>query len=221
MEQSKIGYSFSKINGEFISEEIVYLEKATGTYPCADNVTFITPPPVQEHEKQVWDGQNWNIVADFRGEAYYDIDGSQIGIITELGVDSTDVIMKEPPEVDQYHKLFWNGSDWDIVLKEGYVIGEDGEPRNMTQAERIVAGLEELSEDMKIVNGEVVIKTRDELFAEGRLTVEEYNEEVDAERESRFRSETDKMGLMYLRGECTLEEWKSAMDKIREELPKK
>lgn len=219
MEDYKIGYSFDKRTGEFISEEIVYLEKATNTYPCADNVTFIEPPVVTEHQKQVWTGNDWSILSDYRGEKYYNTKGEELGIVSELGVD---VIVKIPPEIDrQFYELEWNGLDWSIALKKDCIIGKDGNPREMNQVEKIQAGLEEMPDGMKIVDNMLTFKTRDDLFAEGKMTVEQYNADVDAERESRFKSETDKMGLMYLRGECTLDEWKSAMDKIREELPKK
>ena len=40
MENSKIGYIFDKTTGEFLGTEIVYLEKRTGNYPHADNITF-------------------------------------------------------------------------------------------------------------------------------------------------------------------------------------
>ena len=219
MEDYKIGYSFSKINGEFIEEEIVYLEEATGLYPCASNVTFIAPPQVGEHQKQIWVGNGWEIVSDYRGEKYYNTKGEELGIVSELGVD---VIVKIPPEIDrQFYDLEWNGLDWIIALKKDCIIGKDGNPREMNQVEKIQAGLEEMPDGMKIVDNMLTFKTRDDLFAEGKMTVEQYNADVDTERESRFKSETDKMGLMYLRGECTLDEWKSAMDKIREELPKK
>lgn len=219
MENSKIGYIFDKMTGEFLGTEIVYLEKRTGNYPHADNITFVEPPEVIEHQKQRWNGTSWDIVADFRGEKYYDVDGLEVGIIIELG-DLDDKIIKTPPQIDEFHKLHWKDDDWNIILKEDCV-EEDGQFRQMNQAEKIIAGLEEIPDGMKIVNGELTIKDRDDLYAEGKITFEEYNKQVDEERQMRYKMETDKMALMYLRGECTLEEWKSAMDKIREELPKK
>ena len=220
MENSKIGYAFDKTTGEFLGIETVYLEKRTGNYPHADNVVFIEPPKVIEYQKQRWNGTSWDIVSDFRGKKYYNVNGEQIGIITELGIGDKDVIIKTPPEIDIFHKLYWGNNDWNIILKEDCV-ENDGQFRYMTPDEKILAGLEKISDDMKIEDNKIVPKTRDDYFNEGKITIEEYNRQVDEERQLRYSNETDKMGLMYLRGECTLEEWKSAMDKIREELPKK
>ena len=162
----KIGYSFDKITGKYITPETIYIEKRTGAYPCADNVVFEEPPETKEHEG-----------------------------------------------------AYWNGSSWEIKIDEGYI--DDNGIREMTATERIEHGIDILPDDMKIEGKKVVPKTRDDLFNEGKLTTEEYNKEVDEEIQARYTAETDKMGLMYLRGECTIEEWKAAMDKIREELPKK
>ena len=81
--------------------------------------------------------------------------------------------------------------------------------------------MEDLPEGCKIEDGRVVLKTLDDTLNDGDISLQEYNEEIDRRREYRYQAETDKMGLMYLRGECSLEEWKAAMDKIRQELPKK
>ena len=167
MKDYKIGYTFDKSTGKFISIEKIYLEKRTGLYPHADNVVFKEPPETEEHEGAYWDGKKWTVKVD-----------------------------------------------------EGY-IKKNGSIREMTRVEKIEAGLEELTDYEKIEDGKIVPKTRDDLFNEGKLTVEEYNKQVDQERQNRYMMETDKMALMYLRGEYTLEEWKAAMDKIREELPKK
>lgn len=216
----KTGYTYSKETGEYIGEEIVYQEKATGTYPCADNVTFVKPPAAGEHQKQVWNGQKWSVVADYRGEIVYSEEGKPVGFVGDLGIDGSSVILKAPPEVDPAYTLSWDGEDWKLTLKEGYV-KEGGVAREMTTEEKIIAGLLPLPDDMKIEDGHVVSKTRDDLYDEGKITVEEYNELVDQERQARYQAETDKMGLMFLRGECTLEEWVAAMDKIRAETPKK
>jgi len=219
MTNNKTGYVFSKETGEYIGTELVYLEVRTGNYPHADNVTFIEPPKTGEHQKQRWNGAGWDIVADYRGVIYYNTKGEIVGMITDLG-DIEDKIIKEPPRIDTFHELSWGNNDWNITLKKD-CIEKDGMIRYMIQPERILAGLEELPDNMKIVDGEVFFKDRDDLFNEGKMTIEEYNKEVDEERQLRFSAETDKMGLMYLRGECTKEEWVAAMDKIREELPKK
>lgn len=196
MEYSKTGYVFNKITGEYLGTETVYLEEITGNYPCADNVVFVKPPEVGENQKQVWTGKDWKIVADFRRKKWYKKDGSEGGTIDFLG-DIEDKIIEEAPrhEFPEYVEYDYANKKWDIKLHEGFV--RDSETGFIRQ------------------------KTQEELYDEGKMTLEEYNEYIRRMREVRFRSETDKMALMYLRGECTLEEWQSAMDKIREELPKK
>lgn len=132
---------------------------------------------------------------------------------------ASNVVFTEPPATREHEGAYWDGLKWGLHLDEGYI--DDGGIREMTQVERIEHGIDKLDDDMKIEEGEIVPKTRDDFFAEGKLTVEEYNRQVDAERQARYMSETDPMAMMYLRGECTKEEWLSAMDKIRQELPKK
>ena len=223
MDNYKIGYVFNKLTNEYVGEEIVYVEKRTGLYPCSDNVTFIKPPETGEHQKAVWNGKGWNIMPDFRGKIYYNQKGEAIGIIQDFGDLEDKIIIPPPTGLKNYEDFRWNNliKDWEVFLKKGYKRNKDNEVVLMTPVERIEAGIDELPENMKIVDGELYAKTIDELYDEGKLTVEEYNKKIDEFRQSRFLMETDKMGLMYLRGECTLEEWKSAMDKIREELPKK
>lgn len=196
MEDYKIGYDFDKSTGEFIGTETVYVEVMTGDYPHADNVTFIQPPEVKEHQKQVWTGKDWKIVSDYRGLPWFKKDGSFGGFIDYLG-DLNNEIIKEPPRCEFPEYLDYNYADkkWNIKLQDDFV--RDSE------------------------TGLIREKTKEELYDEGKMTLEEYNEYIRQAREERFTNETDKMGLMYLRGECTLAEWQSAMDKIREELPKK
>lgn len=220
MSEYKIGYSYSPVTGEYIGSEFVYMENATGVYPHASNVVFVQPPEPGEKECPIWDGTAWKLVPDHRGEAWYQPDGLRGGVIKRLGEVSE--ILKAPPEKPDHMELTWDEDkkDWNLKPASGYIADGDN-LREMTQAERIEAGLDPMPDGCKVEDGEIVSKTRDDLFAEGVMTVAEYNAEVDEERAMRYRRETDKMGLMYLRGECTLEDWKMAMDKIRQELPKK
>ena len=94
MANYKIGYSYNKETGEYVGEEIVYQEKATGAYPCADNVVFVEPPAISEHQKQVWAGQEWSVVADYRGEIVYSVEGKPVGFVGDLGIDGSAVILK-------------------------------------------------------------------------------------------------------------------------------
>lgn len=91
----------------------------------------------------------------------------------------------------------------------------------MTQIERIEAGLEKIPEGLKIINGEFFELTLDDKYEMGKITVAEYNAEIDRIREAEYRIHTDKIGLMVLRGEKTMNEWISAMEEIRRKYPKK
>ena len=222
MKNYKIGYSFSKITGEFISKEIVYLEKRTGEYPHADNVTFIEPPYVGENQKQIWTGKDWKIVSDYRGRTYYNENGEPMGEIENLS-DIDDKIIIPPPVVEFPKKVSWNPGigDWNIVLEKGYKFDSNNNIVEMTAIEKIEAGLDELPDDMKIENNELVLKTIDDYFKEGKITVKEYNEHQRQMREGTYMTTTDKIGLMVLRGEATMEEWQAAIQAVKEKWPYK
>ena len=129
------------------------------------------------------------------------------------------VVFIEPPECRKHEHARWDGR-WLKCLEKGFKY-VDGEIVELTLQEKVDAGIEAIPEGMKIENNEFVPKTMDDLFDEGVITISEYNSWVDAQRQIRYKEETDKMAFMYLRGECTLDEWKEAMDIIRKELPKK
>lgn len=222
MENYRTGYSFEMTTGELLGTETVYLEKATGTYPCATNVTFRRPPELREHECAVWNKakDDWDIVADFRGMSWWNADGSFGGIIERLG--DVDKITEEPPKAEHYEVLQHNGDKWEKKLKEGWIKDKGTrEIREMTQVEKIYAGLEEIPEGCKLVNGELQNKTRDDLWEEGAITIEEYNKQVQHDREREYRSNTDKIGLMVLRGEATMEDWQAAIAEVKSKWPYK
>lgn len=216
----KVGYSYSPGTGEYIGTEYVYLEKATGKYPCAANVVFTPPPACGEHEKQIWDGTDWKIVPDHRGETWYKEDGSYGGQIEALG--EVIEILKEPPEHIDHVTLAWDkeDGDWRQVAERGYKF-EDGKLRELTSIERIEAGLDPMPEGAHIVDGEIVFFTQEELLEQGKITMKEYNEYIRQEREAEYRESTDKIGMMVLRGEASLEEWKAAIQAVKDKWPYK
>lgn len=194
MRKYKIGYTFDKLSGRFIGSEKVYEEIITGNYPCADNVVFEAPPECRENEYSRWDGKTW--------EKHI-----EEGFIEENG------IIREMTPIERIE----SGID---KLPEGMKI-ENNEIIPMTPVERIENGLDELPEDMKIENGKIIPKSIDDYYKEGKITVAEYNAEIDRIREAEYQKHTDKIGLMVLRGEKTMNEWISAMEKIRTKYPKK
>lgn len=219
MENKKIGYTWSKTTREYVGEEIVYLEKATNTYPHADNVTFIKPPTLEPNTQVIWEG-DWVVVDDYRGYPIYDEDGHIVGEVTELGF-KPQIITPPPKFKEESHKfLKWDGVKWTYVIEDGYIETND-EIRPMTQLEKIESGLESIPDGMKIENGELVSLTIDDKYEMGIITKEEYNAEVDIIREKEYEKHTDKIALMVFRGEATKEQWIQAMDEIRVKYPKK
>ena len=219
MENYKIGYSYDVVTGEYIGEEMVWLEKATGTYPCASNVTF-TKPPAGEGCVARWVGQKWELVPDHRGEIIYTENGLPKGIVDYIGDLKNGDITMEPPMCGDHEKPSWNGEEWDILLDEGYV-REDDSIRQMTQVEKVEAGIEPMPDGCKIEGGVIVPLTLDELYTLGKLTLDEYNEYIRQEREMEYRRTTDKIGLMVLRGEATKEEWEDAILAVKAKWPYK
>lgn len=189
----KTGYSYNPVTGEYIGKEIVYIEKATGKYPHAANVTFQEPPEPCDNYAVMFDkdAQDWKLVEDHRGQIWYKPDGSWGGVIKELG-DVTE-ILKEPPEPQPGSRIKWDGDDWKREPEDGFVI-EDGKVREMTPEERLAAG---------------------------KMTVEQYNEHQRKMREFTYRTTTDKIGMMVLRGEVTMEEWQAAIQAVKEQFPYK
>lgn len=130
------------------------------------------------------------------------------------------VVFTEPPTTREHEGAYWNGTDWELKIDDGYT-EDKGNIREMTLGEKVDAGIENIPDGFKVEGDAIVPKTIDDLFDEGKLTTEEYNKKIDEQRQARYTRETDPMAMMYLRGECTKEEWVAAMDKIRAELPKK
>ena len=219
MEEYKTGYSYDRETGLYVAKEIVYLEKATGAYPCASNVTF-TKPPVKEGYVARWVGTKWELNPDHRGEIIYDKDGQPKGVVDYIGDLKKSDITKVPPVCGEHEKVTWNGDSWDVVLDEGYV-REGDSIRQMTEVERVEAGIQPMPENCKIVDGEIVALTMEELYTLGRITLADYNEYIRQERKLEYRKTTDKIGLMVLRGEATEREWKDAILAVKVKWPYK
>lgn len=220
MDEYKTGYNFDNVTGELTGTETVWLEKATGTYPHAGNVTLTAPPEARENKARCWDGKKWKMVTDYRGTVIYTEDGYEAGTITELGDDIKGKITLAPPIPEKNRKLLWTGKKWETPPADGY-IEIDGVLREMTWAEKIEAGLEDMPEGCKIEDGKIVSLNLDELYDAGKITLDEYNERIRQKREREYRNTTDKIGLMILRGEATEREWKDAILAVKVKYPYK
>ena len=76
-----------------------------------------------------------------------------------------------------------------FVLEGGGRLRSNVTLREMTQVERIEAGLEELPQGMRIEDGELVAMTDTELLEAGKITQEEYNERLAGQNMARLDTE--------------------------------
>ena len=108
-----------------------------------------------------------------------------------------------------------------IQPPEGKKLNEAGTDfEDMTEAEKVEAGLRNLKDDEKIENGQIVSKTKKELFDEGKLSKEEYNAYIDELRQAAYSREADPLGLQVLRGDIKKEEWLEKIEEIKKRYPK-
>ena len=102
-------YTFDKITGEFLAEEIADenpLEKDEFLIPA--NATSIAPPAASLNEIAVFDGSVWALVDDYRGQVHFAPDGireviSVLGEMVPAGNTTT-----EPPDAE----MTWDGTTW-------------------------------------------------------------------------------------------------------------
>ena len=108
-----------------------------------------------------------------------------------------------------------------ISVPEGKKLNEAGTDFvDMTEAEKVTAGLIQLKSDEKIENGYIVSKTKKELYDEGKISKEEYNRYIDDLRQAAYSKESDPLGMQVLRGELDKSEWLTKIDEIKKRYPK-
>lgn len=183
--------------------------------------TEVEPPPIHEHQCLIWVGNKWEIHPDYRGTPYWSEFGMYQGEYGCIGLIPSDFILKRPPEIRIGEHVLWNKKrdDWDVFLDEGYIYDETHTPRPMTPAERVIYGLDPLPPDMKIEGDNVVPKTPYELYDDGLVSLEEANNMISYIREEQYTVHTDKYGMMYMRGEVTLEFWQEEIQKVKDKYP--
>lgn len=108
-----------------------------------------------------------------------------------------------------------------IQPPEGKKLNEAGTDfEDMSEAEKVEAGLRTLKDDEKIENGQIVPKTKKELYDEGKLSKEEYNAYIDELRQAAYSREADPLGMQVLRGELDKPEWLEKIEEIKARYPK-
>ena len=114
------------------------------------------------------------------------------------------------------------------LVKEGLVPVPEGKKLNeagtdfvdMTEAEKVAAGLIQLKADEKIEGDYIVKKSKKELYDEGKLSKEEYNLYIDNLRQAAYRQGADPLGMQVMRGEVEKTEWLAKIAEIKQRYPK-
>ena len=108
-----------------------------------------------------------------------------------------------------------------IQPPEGKKLNEAGTDfENMTESEKVEAGLRTLKDGEKIENGQIVPKTKKELYDEGKLSKEEYNAYIDELRQAAYSREADPLGMQVLRGDLDKAVWLEKIAEIKARYPK-
>lgn len=108
-----------------------------------------------------------------------------------------------------------------ITVPKGKKLNEAGTDfADMSEADKVAAGLIQLKPDEKIENGAIIQKTKKELYDEGKLSKEEYNRYIDDLRQAAYSRESDPLGMQVLRGELDKSEWLTKIDEIKKRYPK-
>ena len=114
------------------------------------------------------------------------------------------------------------------LVKEGLVPVPEGKKLNeastdfedMSEVEKVAAGLIQLKADEKVEGDYIVKKTEKELYQEGLLGKEEYNAYIDRQREAAYRQEADPLGMQVMRGDIDKSEWLAKIAEIKTRYPK-
>ena len=108
-----------------------------------------------------------------------------------------------------------------ISVPEGKKFNEAGSGfEDMTEAEKVAAGLIQLKADEKIEGAYIVRKTEKELYQEGLLSKEEYNAYIDRQREAAYRQEADPLGMQAMRADIDKSAWLAKIAEIKQRYPK-
>ena len=114
------------------------------------------------------------------------------------------------------------------LIKEGLVPVPEGKKLNkagtdfedMSEAEKVAAGLIQLKADEKVEGAYVVKKTEKEQYDAGLISKEEYNAYIDRQREAVYRQEADGLGMQVMRGDIDKAVWLAKIAEIKQRYPK-
>ena len=114
------------------------------------------------------------------------------------------------------------------LVKEGLVSVPEGKKLNeagtdfvdMTEAEKVAAGLIQLKADEKVEGAYVVKKTEKEQYDAGLISKEEYNAYIDRQRGAAYRLEADPLGMQAMREDIDKAVWLAKIAEIKQRYPK-
>ena len=108
-----------------------------------------------------------------------------------------------------------------ITIPNGKKLNEVGTDFvDLTDAEKVAAGIISLKSDEKIDGDYIVKKTKKELYDGSLITATEYNAYIDTVREVAYRQEADPLGMQVLRGDIDREVWLAKIEEIKKRFPK-
>ena len=108
-----------------------------------------------------------------------------------------------------------------VPVPEGKKLNEAGTDFvDMTEAEKVAAGIIQLKDDEKIDGDYIVKKTEKEQYDEGLISKEEYNAYIDRQREAAYKQEADPLGLQVQRGDIDNDVWLTKIAEIKQRYPK-
>lgn len=108
-----------------------------------------------------------------------------------------------------------------VQIPEGKKLNTDGTDfEDMSEAEKVEAGLRVLKDDEKIEGNYVIKKTKKELYDDGLIKKEEYNLYIDKLREADYRREADPLGMQVMRGDVEKNIWLEKIEEIKKRYPK-
>ena len=108
-----------------------------------------------------------------------------------------------------------------VPVPEGKKLNETGTDFvDMSEAEKVAAGLIQLKADEKVEGDYIVKKSKEELYQAGLISKEEYNAYIDRQREAAYRLEADPLGMQALRGDIDKAEWLAKIAEIKQRYPK-
>ena len=108
-----------------------------------------------------------------------------------------------------------------VPVPEGKKLNEAGTDFiDMTEAEKVAAGILQLKPDEKIEGDYIVKKTKKELYDDRLISKEEYNAFIDELRQAAYSREADPLGMQVMRGELEKSEWLAKITEIKRRYPK-